>query len=97
MKLLDRFLRRKPERLWKEFETLPNDQRVLHRKASALAPLLVEAAKLSADANGQILGADTHDRGTKVLFWETLIIDVHLLDRMAFNFLSAHQRKQFID
>lgn len=97
MKILDRFLRPKPERLWMEFEALRNDQQVLHRKASRLAPLLVEAAKASADANSQILAADMQDRGTKVLFWETLIIDLHLLDRMAFNFLETDQRTQFID
>jgi hypothetical protein len=95
MDLFSRLFRKKSqEDLWSEFQNRPNDQPTLREKAVALAPLLIQLANLHAGLVRESV-LPSEDMGT--LLFEYVVIELHLIDRTAFEQLGAERRSWLMD
>jgi hypothetical protein len=81
-------------RLWREFDGLDNGQETLERKADRLSLLLLETARMFAEHLRHEILPKT-DFAT--LYLECLAMDLHMLDRLAFNNLGEGSRNTFQD
>jgi len=79
---------------WVDFRGLANTKPVLQRKAQAFAPSVLVAAELISqnvdDNRGRVLDAGR-------LFAESLVLALHVCDRIAFQELSKEGRTWFMD
>lgn len=94
MGLFSRFLKVKDDRLWAQFEKKQNDRATLVEKARAIAPVIVQSSSNHAELLQKRVLQD-HDIGR--LFFESQILDLHLMDKLAFASLGAEKRKWFMD
>ena len=85
---------KKDDPIWKGFHGQPLDDTHLKGRALAFAPPLVGYA----DENSTFLMENYFPAvHPNVLFWETVILILHLVDRISFDVLGDEKRKWFMD
>jgi hypothetical protein len=80
--------------LWKRFAGQPLDDVHLKERAVALSPLLMGHADESSIFLRDKFYGDLHHN---LLFWETMILLLHLVDRISFECLGEEKRNLFMD
>ena len=80
--------------LWKHFAGQPLDVAHLKKRALALSPLLMGYTD---ESSTFLMDKFYNDLHPNLLFWETMILMLHLIDRISFEALGEEKRNPFMD